>query len=225
MRNTCSCEVTDDKRYKAIRQSKRTYRSPRQSVSISKSGIGIRAEGFSGDNNAFWVPLSGDFQKDAECQSKDHEEHQKCQEDHEEAGSERPIEVPAKDRIGSVHILINIRGQEAKHLVGAILALLDRFDCVLQALTEGVLVVGRFVVHLTRRTDAVLDVALPKLVDAGLLLHGRGVGSILRTTRYFTATTPAQYTSRETTCRHGGNGHILSDVGLPPEPSRHRLAL
>ena len=183
MRNTCSFEVTDDKRYKAIRQSKRTHRSPRQSVSISKSGVGIRAEGFSGDNNAFWVPLSGDFQEAAECQSKDHEEHQKCQEDHEETGPERPIEVPAKERIGSVHILINIRGQEAKHLVGAILVLLYRFDCVLQAFAEGVLVVGRIVVHLTRRTDAVLDVALPKLVDAGLLLHGRDVGSILRTTR------------------------------------------
>ena len=190
-------ELTDNKRYKPIRPSKSTYRSPRQPVSVGKSCVRIRAKGFSGDNNTFWVPFSGDFQEATECKSKDHKEHQKGQEDHEETSPERPVEVPAKERIGRVDIFIHVRGQEAQHLVGAVLVRLDRLNSVLQTLAEGVLVVGRFIVHLARRAHAVLDVALPELVDAGLLLYGRSsVGTILRTTRYVTATTPAQYTRR-----------------------------
>mmetsp|Transcript_16948 Transcript_16948/g.48688 ORF Transcript_16948/g.48688 Transcript_16948/m.48688 type:complete len:200 (+) Transcript_16948:2718-3317(+) len=177
-------------------------RSPRQTVSIGKSGIGIRAKGFSGDNDAFWVSLSGDFQKATEGQSQDHKEQQKCHEDQEKTSPERPVEVPAKECIGRVDILINVGGEKAKHLVGAVLVPFDRFDGELQALIERVFIIGRLAIDGTIRTGNILNVssyvALPELAGAGLLVWShrppsigsslRSVNNVILRTSYVTGT-------------------------------------
>lgn len=119
-----------------------THRGPRQSVSIGKGGIGVGSEGFSGNNDAFRMSLAGNLQKATECQRQDHEDDQEGQEYHEEPSPERPIDVPAKVSVGRVHILIDVGGKEAKHLIGTVLVFLDRFDRELQTLVEGVVIIG-----------------------------------------------------------------------------------
>lgn len=164
-------------------------RSPRQSVGIGKGGIGVGTKGFSSDDDAFWMSLASNLQEATECQGKDHEDDQKCQEDHEETGPERPVDVPAKVRVGRVHILVDVGCEEAKHLIGTVLVLLDRFDRELHPLVEGVIVIeGLFVfVDGTFWTGTIFDVvgivAVSKSIDAGLLCVGgsyRRIGGSFR---------------------------------------------
>ena len=185
------------------------------------------------------MSLASNLQEAAECQCKDHEDDQKCQENHEETGPKRPVDVPAKVSVGRVHILVDVGGEEAKHLIGTVLVLLDRFDRELHPLVEGVIVIEGLLVFVdgTFRAGAILNivgiVAVPESIDAGLLCVGgsyRRIGGSFRTihvvilrTRTIAVAVFGQDAGRQ------GSGdiilHIPTHVGLPSEPPGHRLPL